>query len=975
MTQFDRAPLALALIVVFAAACSGGAPRSTATARDTNLAALTAPAGTMVSGHVRGSAARLADGRVIVTGGEYPSARKVDVYDPTTGSWSAGPDLPGDRSDHQTFALPGGGAVVAGGTGDGVDLYDPATNAWTHYAAGGRQYSAAALLADGRVLIASGYDDSTGSLTTSALLFDPVQHSLVSTGALGLGRSAHTMVALADGRALVVGGWNGGPLTSVETYDPQTAKFTAAAPLLSERAHATATLLADGRVLVAGGAVAGSAGLATAEVYSPATNAWTEVGSMHHPHSLHEAIRLPGGGVAIFGETGIGTPATADVDLFDPTTGTFSLAAPMSLPRYYEASALLLTGQVLVASGLVPGQSEGLTSAEILSFGACAPMTCTAVGKTCGTMLDGCGGTLTCGPACSACTPTTCAAQGKTCGSIEDGCGGVLECGTCPSGTACSGDGVCVAPSATYDPVRHAPSCNFVTSTCSSGTLLLGRAGVGPEANAPNTIDGCADGAYGAFHADESLDALRISTVGGEALAPGNAVHVEADVWAYAAYTSDALDLYVAADADAPAWSLLATLVPSGAGAQVLSTTAVLPSGGATQAIRGVFRYGGAASPCSGGGYDDHDDLLFTVAGAIPPPDTTPPTVSLLWNGALFVTGTVSLEATASDDRAVTRVDFQDDGEFVGSLSSPPWVVAWDTNSAREALHTVTATAHDAAGNSATASLGIYVDRTPPSVALTSPATNASVSGTVTLTATASDWGGIAGLEFYDGTALVARRYMQPFTATWDTTQVAAGTHTLTVRAWDVAGNLAVSPSVAVVVAGQSSDPTLATFDAVRKVPACATARAVCDSGALLNGRASLGPEPNAPNALGSTCTDGTGGSYHADESLDALKISTLDGTPLAAGKTVRIDAVLWVWGASSDHLDLYSTTNADAPSWTLIGTVNPAASGRQTVSTTFTLTAGALQAIRAMYRYGGAPGPCVPGTFNDVDDLVFAVQ
>jgi hypothetical protein len=40
-----------------------------------------------------------------------------------------------------------------------------------------------------------------------------------------------------------------------------------------------------------------------------------------------------------------------------------------------------------------------------------------------------------------ACTPQTCAQLGKTCGSVPNGCGGTLSCGTCTGGTACGGGG------------------------------------------------------------------------------------------------------------------------------------------------------------------------------------------------------------------------------------------------------------------------------------------------------------------------------------------------------------------------------------------------------------------------------------------------------------------------------------------------------------------------------------------------------
>lgn len=47
-------------------------------------------------------------------------------------------------------------------------------------------------------------------------------------------------------------------------------------------------------------------------------------------------------------------------------------------------------------------------------------------------------------------------------------------------------------------------------SVCDSVTLLVGRSSLGPELNAPNTIDGCADGSAGTYGLDESLDRLRV---------------------------------------------------------------------------------------------------------------------------------------------------------------------------------------------------------------------------------------------------------------------------------------------------------------------------------------------------------------------------------------------------------------------------------------------------------------------------------
>jgi leucyl aminopeptidase len=166
-----------------------------------------------------------------------------------------------------------------------------------------------------------------------------------------------------------------------------------------------------------------------------------------------------------------------------------------------------------------------------------------------------------------------------------------------------------------------------------------------------------------------------------------------------------------------------------------------------------------------------------------------------------------------------------------------------------------------------------------------------------------------------------------------------------------------------------------ATYDATLKAPKCATAAAGCDSGTLLNGRAGLGPEANAPNTLGATCADGTSGTYHSDESNDRIKVATNDGTNLAAGKQVTVTATVWAYSSTADTADIYYAANANSPTWTLIGSYKPSGSGARTITATYTLPAGALQAVRVNFRYNSTAGTCSTGAYNDRDDLVFAVQ
>ncbi|HEV8585970.1 MAG TPA: Ig-like domain-containing protein, partial [Methylomirabilota bacterium] len=97
----------------------------------------------------------------------------------------------------------------------------------------------------------------------------------------------------------------------------------------------------------------------------------------------------------------------------------------------------------------------------------------------------------------------------------------------------------------------------------------------------------------------------------------------------------------------------------------------------------------------------------------------------------------------------------------------------------------------------------------PPTVALTAPADGATVAGTVSVAATASD--GVAGVQFkLDGVNLGSEVTAAPYTVAWVTAGTANGAHTLTAVARDAAGNLTTSGAVAVTVLNDRTAPTVA---------------------------------------------------------------------------------------------------------------------------------------------------------------------
>jgi subtilisin family serine protease/PKD repeat protein len=260
-------------------------------------------------------------------------------------------------------------------------------------------------------------------------------------------------------------------------------------------------------------------------------------------------------------------------------------------------------------------------------------------------------------------------------------------------------------------------------------------------------------------------------------------------------------------------------------------------------------------------------------------------------------------------------------------------------------------------------------DNTAPTAALTAPTGGGSVTGTVGLAATAADNVGVTRVSFFVNGAFLGTDTTEPYTFNWDTTQGGNGGHAIVAKAYDAGGNVGSSAAVTVNV----NNPGIASYDASIKAPRCAELGAYCDTGTLVKGRGTMGPEQNAPNTIGASCADGSSGVYQSDESLERIRISTVDGTPLAPGKTVKVDFTVWAWSTgTSDSLDIYYTGNASNPSWTFLATLKPAAGGSQVLTATYTLPAGDLQAVRGNFRYSGTAGSCTTGGYDDRDDLVF---
>ncbi len=193
------------------------------------------------------------------------------------------------------------------------------------------------------------------------------------------------------------------------------------------------------------------------------------------------------------------------------------------------------------------------------------------------------------------------------------------------------------------------------------------------------------------------------------------------------------------------------------------------------------------------------------------------PTTSVIIpsNGADFG-GSQILDAAASDNVGVDKVEFHVTGGSLNdaliATATPTqygWLAGWDTTTVPDGTYTLQSVAYDTAGNSThSAGISITVDNTPPTTSVLIPSNGASLTGTQTLDASASDNVGVTKVEFHltggsynDNLIATASLTYYGWLASWATTTVPDGNYTLQGVAYDAAGNSAHSAGISITVA------------------------------------------------------------------------------------------------------------------------------------------------------------------------------
>jgi chitodextrinase len=318
-------------------------------------------------------------------------------------------------------------------------------------------------------------------------------------------------------------------------------------------------------------------------------------------------------------------------------------------------------------------------------------------------------------------------------------------------------------------------------------------------------------------------------------------------------------------------------------------------------------------------------------------PDTTAPTapsgLSAVVNSTNPTTS-VNLSWTASTDAVgVTGYNIYRNGATTPTATTTGTGTTFtNTGLTPSTAYTYTVKAKDAAGNVSAASNTANVttqaaaDIIKPSVSITAPTAGANVSGTTTITATASDNVGVVGVKFYldpstTNGLIGSEDTSSPYSASWNTTTLSNGSHQITAIARDAAGNTQTASTVTVNV---SNAPAVDTTPP--SVPSGLGSSGITTTSFTLNWNASTDSGTNGSAVAGvanyqifrSSSANGTftsvGSSNTTSSNQSGLTASTTYFYKVAAVDTL---------GNTSAQSSALSVTTASVPKPPLAGDTN----------------------------------------------------
>jgi len=329
--------------------------------------------------------------------------------------------------------------------------------------------------------------------------------------------------------------------------------------------------------------------------------------------------------------------------------------------------------------------------------------------------------------------------------------------------------------------------------------------------------------------------------------------------------------------------------------------------------------------------YDNVNNTLSSTVIRVRVDNTNPSASTLTYPTAnMNISGSITLQATGTDAQGIAKIEFYDNSTLLGDDSTSPYTYVWTTNSSNDGAHTLKARVIDNTGRSLDSStVSVTVDNTKPIPSITSPAAGQDVNGSVTVTATITETY-LHYVDLYVDGAYAQTNSSPAATTTfsWNTNSVGDGSHTLSVRAYDYAGNYNDSAGVAVDVFNQAPLSVAITSPA-NNTYATGTITIIASASAVVN--ISNVEFYNDTTTLIGTDTDGsdgwsttwnTSGASDGYHTLTAKAYDNVNNVRTSIAITILVDninpnapslyvpsstgyltshAVTWNWTAASD--------------------------------------------------------------------------
>ncbi|HMF96645.1 MAG TPA: LamG-like jellyroll fold domain-containing protein [Vicinamibacterales bacterium] len=682
-------------------------------------------------------------------------------------------------------------------------------------------------VADGAHVITAIARDAASNVATSAAV--PVNVLNVSTSVgqwstpFDLGIVAVNAVLMRTGKVLLFSGSYAASWVE-RVWDPATGSLTLVPNPYYNLFCAGQAQLPDGRILVVGGYDPPSLGAANANIFDPVAQSWSALPNMSYRRWYPTATTLPDGRMLVTSGGQSCLTCLADLpEVFDPATGRFSTltSARLAVP-YYPFMFVMPDGTVVDAGAneeVVATSKLDLTTGRwstvdpVVRDGHSAAMYLPGKILKTGTAADS--GTSGEAAATAFALDLTQATPAWRQVSSMAAPRAFHNTTLLPDGSVLvTGGGTTLDGHDTTHAVFEAELWNPATETWStlapasvprlyhSTALLLpdGRvlsAGGGNDSGAENETQGqifsppyLFKGArpnlaqvvdtlqYGAVFSIGTPDAASIASVA--LMRPGAVTHGFDEDQRYIPLSFTVLPGTVNATAPANA-----NLAPPGYYMLFIVNAAGVPS---------IARFVRIASPAA-------DTLPPTPPGNLSAQGALG-AATLTWTAATDDTGVALYNVYRSTTSgftpsAATRIGQSTTTQYTDSVTAGSYFYLV---TAQDIAKNVSAPSNEALAI-------VLADTTPPTVAITSPADQATLSGSAAVTATASDDVGVAGVQFQlDGAALGAERVTPPYSLTWNTATTSNGPHTLGAIARDAAGSRA-SSTITVNVSNTSSAP------------------------------------------------------------------------------------------------------------------------------------------------------------------------